>query len=184
MNAWLKNRALISVGLTVTACLLLWLAMAMPLMLKWKSDRAALQAIESRVARMQGLIEVQPQMDRQRRLAEEHLSLFLYSAHEDVPRIGNDMQQRVRQAAAESGLAISRSQVMPAVDDGPFIRAQVAITAQGDLRALADTLAAIELLRPVLLVDQLQLQPQSARAGRNGHQLVIQMRVSAWKVQP
>lgn len=124
--------------------------------------------IEPRIARMQGLLEVEAQLREQSGLASRRLRDVVFPAEGDASALAASLQADVRQLVAESGLTVSNSQVMPVRQGETFDRVAVKLTVAGSLSALDAALIAVAAYQPELLVESLAVFPARASARRRG----------------
>ena len=139
--------------------------------------------IEPRYARLAGL-----RADGARlRLTEEALSTNLarlaYGPEGDPAQAGNAALQQLRTAMASRGLQVSSSQVLPAREEGDFLRIGLNLRVDGELEALSHLLRDMAQMQgPVIFNESVQLssQPFQARA----QNVSAQLNLFVLKVRP
>ena len=149
---------------------------------------APLAAIEPRYARLAGLKEVAPQIERGVAEIGETLARHAYPATGGTDRIGTDLQQRVRRVAESAGMGVTGSQILPVRAATGFSQIPVAVTVEGSLEGLRTMLLGLrEEPPPSIQVDSIVIQTRArrrARAAPVDQHLTAQMNLSVLQLQP
>jgi general secretion pathway protein M len=148
---------------------------------------APLAAIEPRYARLAGLKEVAPQIERGVAEIGETLARHAYPATGGTDRIGTDFQQRVRRVAESAGMGVTGSQILPVRAATGFSQIPVAVTVEGSLEGLRTMLLGLREETPSIQVDSIVIQTRARRRARVApvdQHLTAQMNLSVLQLQP
>lgn len=167
------NRSTLVVGASVGlfAIVILYCVSSLWILRQGYSEK--IDSIAPRTARLLGMLETEEQLDAADRKAASILDELAYPALRDAATTGAAMQKDVRELMMESGMSISGSQVLPRQADAGFDRLTLEVTADGNTEALEGTLAALELMRPLVLVSSLSVKPARAARRRSNEPLII-----------
>jgi general secretion pathway protein M len=180
----LRRKALVAVGFTAAALLLLG-ALAGHYVMRmhlWGMER--LQELEPRQARMLGLRESAAGLDDALKQVRAALPRLGHSADRDAAQVGNDLQQLARRALQAAGLVVASSQVLPPRAGAGFERIAVTLQADGPLSGVQVALAALQGESPRLALDSVVLQ-SSRRSADDGSPVVsCRLTVSVLRLQP
>jgi len=150
--------------------------------------QAPLAAIEPRYARLAGLKEVAPQIERSVAESSETLARHAYPAAHGTDRIGTEFQQRVRRVAEAAEMGVTGSQILPARTATGFSQIPVAVTVEGSLEGLRNMLLGLRDETPSVQVDSVVIHTRARRRARGAppeeQRLVAQMNLSVLQVQP
>jgi general secretion pathway protein M len=185
----LRYRPHVSVGLTLLALLLLLLLLLVPLWTSWARNVEQVEQMEPRIARLAGLEQVQPQIQRAAAAARNELARISYPAEQQATQVGTAMQQVIRRVAGAAELNIVNSQTAAPRTHPEFEEIIVTVNAQGTLEALQKTLLAVQRETPRLFVGSVLVQPigRAARArdqAATGQQVNAQISFSAAHLIP
>lgn len=160
----LANRARIVVGASLAMLLLVLLYCVGNLWALRQGYVEQIDAIAPRSARLLGMLESTEALAAADREAASILEEVAYPALRDAASTGAAIQKDVRELMIEAGMSISGSQVLPRQAEEGFDQITVEITAEGNTDALEQTLASLELMRPLVFVKSLNVKP--ARVSR------------------
>lgn len=154
----LRQRAVVSVAVTLGAALVLALLAGQYVVRKhlWATER--LEEIEPRYARLLGLQAAGPQLEESLKRARAVLPRLGHGPDRDAAQVGNDLQQLGRRALQAAGLSVTSSQVMPPRAEAGFDRIAVSLQGEGALSAVQVALAALQAETPPVLFDGVILQ--------------------------
>lgn len=170
--------ALILGGLLV---LILLFAFELASRYRWASD--TLEMIEPRYARLAGVQRAGDAIVKRRQDASEALARFAHAPDTEVPRIGTDLQQRIRRIAEEYDVRVSGSQIMPAREEGALMTISINASMDGEVGAIAELLASLEAEQPPVLVDSLRVQaPRARRRGDIENRVSVQSTLSVLRL--
>ena len=91
------------------------------------------------------------------------------------------LQETIKSAAAAAQVQIQGMQVLRGEGEAGAVRIGVRIRGAGDVNGLGRLLYAIEVARPVLYPDNLQIQAQAASPGAPASPLQFQLDIAAFK---
>ncbi|MBA4742637.1 MAG: hypothetical protein H2060_08015 [Azoarcus sp.] len=148
---------------------------------RWASD--TLEMIEPRYARLAGVQRAGDAIVKRRQDASEALARFAHAPDTEVPRIGTDLQQRIRRIAEEYDVRVSGSQIMPAREEGALMTISINASMDGEVGAIAELLASLEAEQPPVLVDSLRVQaPRARRRGDIENRVSVQSTLSVLRL--
>ncbi|TGD74102.1 hypothetical protein E4634_08180 [Mangrovimicrobium sediminis] len=168
MIAWAKihQRSAIICGLTL---LLPFLVYCKLLGAAWGLRAEAAGAIDNlgpRIARMQGVLQVQDQLTTLARDAQQLRGQLVYPATADRNTAAASLQSSLRQLMSEAGLSISDSQVLPVREEEKFDYIGIRLTVSGDMASLDRALVALADFKPLVMVEALTAWPTRQRRQR------------------
>lgn len=145
----------------------------------WHSDnKHRLEDIEPRIARLLGYIHSHDQLDDASARAHDQLATLTYPASSDSAATGANIQQQLRHQLEAAGLGVTGSQVLAAQARQGFEEIRVNLTASGSMEALDQALLALQQMRPLVLVNSLELSPARARRNDPEQNVMLQLGVS------
>lgn len=148
---------------------------------QWASD--ALDRIEPRYARLAGVQRAGETILVRRDEAKEALQRFAHAPDTEVPRIGTDLQQRIRRIAEEYDVRVSGSQIMPAREEGALMAISINASMDGEIGAITEVLARLQAEQPPVLVDKLLVQaPRARRRGEIENRVSVQSTLSVLRL--
>ncbi len=156
-NAWIC-------GLTLLVPLIFYLNTLLGVWEMRNDYQSGIDDLTPRIARLQGLIGHEGQLQASASLASKEVVDLVYPASGDQATVSAQLQTSVRQILSEAGLTISNSQVLPVREQDDFDYISIRLTVEGDLSALDAALSDISKFRPLLLVESLEMR--SLRSGR------------------
>ncbi len=171
--------------ITLGLILLLWLWLALTLWGQYRGYHQESWDLIPRIARLNGLIESEQALSESSQRVSQELAGLVYSANADPAVTGTQLQQHVRTALEGAGLSVAGSQILPPQVDRLFTRIQLDVSASGSMEALEAGLLALGELRPLVIVDSVNLQPLRSRRRGDDSQIVnLRLRVTALRSVP
>jgi len=164
------DRPTIIVGSSLGLVLLLVLYLALQLFLLRKEFADDIEVIQPRTARLLGVLDSVEQLGTASDRAQHPLRELVYPPDQDSAKAASALQQKVRELMTSAGLSVSGSQILPQRTALKFDRLSLDITAEGNIDALDEALLNLELMRPLVFVESLKVQPERTRGRRPGHQ--------------
>ena len=164
------DRATIVVG---TSMGLVLLALLWALFYFWslRQDFAQqIDAIEPRTSRLLGIMQSAEQLSNASSEARGALRDLVLPAGRDSANVAASLQQDVREVMTDAGLSISGSQILPTRRAEGYDRLILDIRAEGNVDALNEALAELELLRPMVFIESVKIKPTRTRASRRRQQ--------------
>ncbi|WP_234026762.1 type II secretion system protein GspM [Melaminivora suipulveris] len=125
---------------------------------KHRWAQARLAELEPRYARLKGLQQQQPEIAATLEQARALRSQLVYPASADANQTGNLAQQQVRDLFTTAGLQILSSQVMPAKERNGFDSIPLLVRVEGEWSAVQAALAVLGGQKPVILINDLDIQ--------------------------
>ena len=165
MRLWVQGhrRSAILVMLTFAVPLYLF-AVAMGAMLSARGEyRAEISSIEPRVARMQGLIAKEGQIQESLAGVNTVVADHIYPKSSAAEAVAASLQAEARRILSEAGMDITNSQVLRPRKRDQFDYVAVKIVARGTLAQLDQGLSELDQFRPVIFVESLDTFPNRRR---------------------
>ena len=135
-------------------------AVAMGAMLSSRSEyREQISSIEPRVARMQGLVAKEGQIQASLAVVADHI----YPNSSAAEAVAASLQAEARRMLSEAGMSITNSQVLKPRKRDQFDYVAVKIVARGTLTQLDQGLSELDQFRPVIFVESLDAFPNRRR---------------------
>ena len=168
MIQWVKmhRRSAVICALTLLLPLLVYLKL---LVAAWGLRAQAAEGIdnlEPRMARVQGVLEVQDELGGLAHRAEQARSRLVYPASADRAAAAASLQTDLRQLMREAGLSISDSQVLPARTEDNFDYIAIRLTVSGDMASLDEALTRLAEFKPLVMVEAMDAWPERQRRKR------------------
>jgi hypothetical protein len=150
----------LALGLPVVAAAALWFGIAMPL-IDWHADRDAGLARRIMLAdRMGVLVGALPMLREQAASAAADGSSGPGLLDGDSDSMASaSLQERLQALFLQAGVQLNSVETVPGEQDGGFRRIRLRITFSASWPVLLGLLKDIHVATPVLLVDELQVQP-------------------------
>ena len=163
---WLRTnqRVALVVGLTLLPLLLLYLNGLSSLLGMRGEYQSEIDRQAPRIARLQGLIDHQAQLQQSAQLIDRKSAKLVYPVDEDRAAVAARLQKDVRQILVEAGLSVSNSQVLPVREAETFDYIGLKLTVTGTIDSLDAALVGLAGYTPLLLVDSLEVWPNRTRA--------------------
>lgn len=120
--------------------------------------QSKLDEIEPRYARLMGVKDLLPALEKTTQTSGLRIAKNVYPATVDVSKAGNDAQQRIRGLFEASQLAIVSVQVLEPKDEDGFERIRVVLQAEGGLSNFQEAMIRIKDQSPTVMVDGFSFQ--------------------------
>lgn len=146
----------------------------------WATD--LVEQLEPRYARLEGLRASGATLQQTEQALSANLARLAFGAEGDPAQAGNAALQHLRSAMSSRGVQVSSSQVLPAREEGSFLRIGLNLRVEGELTALRDLMrdmAQPQTQMPVIFSESIQLSNQ-ARTDN----VVAQLNLFVLKVRP
>ena len=168
MIEWLKThqRSAIICGLTLLLPLLVYLNLLVGTWGLGAEYAQDMKRLPQRIARLQGLQEVEDQLRESSSVVQQTTSRLAYPANAERASVAASMQSDVRQLMTDAGLTVSNSQVLPVREEENFDFIGVKLTVAGDIEALDQALAEMANFAPLIIVEGLDVWPTRQRSVR------------------
>lgn len=168
MIAWIDShrRSAVICGLTLLLPLLIFLNMLLGILGLGAEYAQDMERLPQRIARLQGLQEVEGQLRESSSRVQQTTSMLSYPANAEQASVAASMQSDVRQVMSEAGLTVSNSQVMPVREEEKFDFIGVKLTVAGDIADLDTALAELASFSPLIIVEGLDVWPTRQRSVR------------------
>jgi general secretion pathway protein M len=175
--SWFRShqRAAWICGLTLALPLLAYLITLSELVGMYSSYQTHIGRTESRVARLQGLIEQQNKLSNASQSALAQVVELVYPGNQDSAAISTTLQTGVRQIFTSAGLSVTNSQVLPVREQDDFDYIGLRITVSGPLDALDAALLDLTQYQPLVLLESLGVRPE----GRVRRGAVLEQKITA-----
>jgi len=139
-------------------------AAAMGAMLSARGEyREQISSIEPRVARMQGLVAKEDQIQASLAGVNTVVADHIYPKSSAAEAVAASLQAEARRMLSEAGMNITNSQVLRPRKRDQFDYVAVKIVARGTLTQLDQGLSELDQYRPVIFVESLDAFPNRRR---------------------
>jgi general secretion pathway protein M len=177
MSILAANRSMVVVLLSLLPAVLLYAWLLSFVFMKRADYVNVTETLSPRIARVQGIAQSEDLLRARAASLEARLAELVYPFSEDRASTAAALQQSLRAELQQAGLEVSGSQIMsPRVSDD-FDHIVVSVNAAGDTLALARALDALAVLRPMVLVQDLDVQAQRSRRGQPDGQIAVRMQL-------
>jgi len=180
---WMKNHrrstALVAVTLLLPAYLLM--SILGQLLVSRAAYSEQIDAIEPRIASMQGLIAHQATLQEATAAANAPISDHVYPRRTDGAAVAVALQSEARSILADAGMQVTNSQVLPVRKRDAFDYVAVKVVAKGSLSQLNAGLSGFTQFRPVMLVESIDIFP-SRRRGDDSQVLTVSVQLLSLRV--
>ncbi|MEH6585324.1 MAG: type II secretion system protein GspM [Halioglobus sp.] len=168
MIEWFKThqRSAIICGLTLLLPLLVYLNLLLGTWGLGAEYAQDMKRLPQRIARLQGLQEVEDQLRESSGVVQQTTSRLAYAANAERASVAASMQSDVRQLMTDAGLTVSNSQVLPVREEENFDFIGVKLTVAGDIEALDQALAEMANFAPLIIVEGMDVWPTRQRSVR------------------
>jgi len=162
---WLQTnrRTAVIVGLTLLLPILLYLNALLGLLSMRQEYQADIARQTPRIARLQGLIDHQAQLQQSAELVDREIVSLVYPVEEDRAAVAARLQKDVRQILVEAGLSVSNSQVLPVREVELFDYIGLKVTVTGTIDSLDAALSALSGYTPLLMIESMEVWPNATR---------------------
>ncbi len=127
-------------------------------------SRAEIAKITPRVSRLIGLLDAESEMRKSLSLVSEGNKLLTYPSREEESVIATSLQAELRKIMSDAGLTVTNSQVLKLRKKKNFDLIGLNMTTTGTIKALDTALTGLEVYRPLVLVESLNVYPNSRRS--------------------
>lgn len=179
----LSRAQLIVVG-TLAVIAVVWFLIALNLFGKYRAYHQESKDLVPRIARLTGLIESEAKLREANEQISTQIAGLAFPGTSDPAATGASMQQLIRSSFEKAGLVVAGSQILPPRIDPLFTRIQLELTANGSLESLETALLELRELRPLVLVDSLNIQPARVRRGDPAQMISLRIRLTSLRVLP
>ena len=155
-----RTGQLMALGVPVLMGATLWLGVAMPL-IEWRDDRDAALARRFALANhMEALVAAVPALREQAAAAASTGTDTAALLEGDSDAIASaSLQERLQAMFLEAGVQLNSVETVPGEEAGAFRRIRLRISFNASWPVLVALLKDMHVATPVLLVDELQIQP-------------------------
>lgn len=179
----LQARGVAVLFLVLVLCGLALLVSEFSFRYRWAHDTLA--TLEPRHARFAGVRDAGELIQGGTADIHQKLARVAHPASTEIPRIGTDLQQRMRRMADENDLRVSGSQIQPTREQEEFVVVSVAGTLEGEIDSIGEFLLRLQSEEPPVLVEKLAIQTPRARRGVTaGVRVTVQLTLSVLRLQP
>lgn len=177
-------RIVVLQALTIGLVLTPFIAGAIFVWNKHKGFEAKLSEWEPRHARLQGIVQQQPDFTAHTQLAETLMAAYAYPAASEATQNVNDAQQRIRTALEQGGLKVDAINVSAPAEDGAYVRYRVVAKIDGNINSLSRSLMQLRQQMPILVVDSMRITNEGPMVKASVQRLTGQIEFSILKVKP
>lgn len=145
-------------SILVLACIVYFLSMRQEFVRE-------IESIEPRTARLLGILESAGKLEAASAAAQARLRDLAFPSGRDSATVAASLQQNVRELMNDAGISVTGSQILATRSADGYDRLTLDITGEGNIEALDNTLAELELMRPLVFVESLKIKPVRMRRG-------------------
>lgn len=131
--------------------------------------------LKPKITRLAGLIKSEEQLQVLELGAAGELLDLIYSVDDDTNAVGALMQQEIRAIFERSEMNVTGSQIISRKAETEFIHVGLNASLRGRLDTLEDALIQLESMRPVVVVERIEIKPRRQRRRRGGNNVPEQM---------
>ncbi|HXH03627.1 MAG TPA: type II secretion system protein GspM [Candidatus Competibacteraceae bacterium] len=134
------------------------------LLAKYQLYEETLDELQARLVRYTALVEQRPQLEARIQALRQDQSVATQLLERTSPNLAaTALQQHLKQAVESNGGSLLSTQILPAANEGGFTRIGLRAQINADVPTLQKLLHALESARPLLFVDNLQINAQRLR---------------------
>jgi general secretion pathway protein M len=180
-----RTGQLLALALTVLALASLWLGVAAPL-IDWHGERAALVAQRAALAqRMETLVTTRTALQEQAKAVAAGGAGETALLEGDSDSVASAALQEMLQAMfAQAGLQLNSVETLPGEEAGAYRRIRLRVSFNASWPVLMALLKDVQLARPALLVDEVQLQPALHRISTAPGTFDVSISLFAFRAEP
>jgi len=175
----------LAVALGLLALASLWLGIAAPL-LDWHAERAAMVTQRTALAqRMEALAASRGELQAQVRAVAAGGAGETALLEGDSDSVASAALQEVLQAMfAQAGIQLNSIETLPGEEAGGYHRIRLRVSFNASWPVLMALLKEIELARPALLMDEIQVQPALHRISTAPRSFDVSCAIFAFRAEP
>lgn len=162
------DRPTIVVGLSLLCPVILVIIAIGDFWLLRQQYASEIDNISPRTARLLGFIQTEDQLDTAVARINGGLDAVAYPGDIDSDMTAAAMQQKIREVMTNTGLSVSGSQILPPKEIEGFERLLLNITVEGNIDALDEAISDLRLLRPLVLIEAVNIKPARHSRARRG----------------
>lgn len=176
---------LLALTLTVLILAVLWLGVALPL-IEWYGDRAETLAQRSALAqRMETLVATRAGLQDQARAVAAGGSGETALLEGDSDSVASASLQELLQAMfMQAGIQLNSVETLPGEEAGAYRRIRLRVSFNASWPVLMSLLKDIQIARPALLMDEMQVQPALHRISTAPGTFDISCSIFAFRSEP
>ena len=122
--------------------------------------------IDSRTARILGLIEAEKDLSAAASQLRSHLRDMAYADNTTTATVSAAMQQLVRDVMTSAGLSVTSSQILAARQIDGLERLSLDISVAGNIGGVEEAVANLGLLNPLVLIESTSVKPSPMTVAR------------------
>ena len=174
LSPWAQRAALV----TGVFALVLLVVVAWVYWLNWARYARAQDQIDSRIARIDGILASSADIDARLAQAKTAVGPWLHKGGADAQ---NEILQRLREMVVASGATLVSSQAaaVPAEGEQQLARVRVSATVSGEWPQLVQLGQALQAQRPLYLVRSLNIQREGQVAGKTSQKARMTFQLEA-----
>lgn len=160
---------LLALAILAGLCLVVWLAVAQPLLGLFGSYRDTVAQAVDQLPRLRALAAMAPSLEAElARIDRDPGARTRQLAGANDALAAADLQNRLGRIAAANGVVLRSTQILPPEEEEGFRRIAIRVALEGDTKALLKILHGLETAPTLLFVDNLEIRSRSGgRVRRN-----------------
>lgn len=155
----------LTLWLVLVVALILYALYAVFMFSWFQEQRQQQETLEMRLSRIQGLQLQREEILRQHTQSQEQLSSLIYPASQEANSVSTQLQQQIRQTTDAFNIENIGSRILEPRDVNNLQEVSINIRANMDLEQLESFLMSLNELRPLVFIQDLQLQPTTRARG-------------------
>ncbi len=169
------DRSTVVVGLSLLCLVTLVLFAIADFWLMRQDYAGEIENITPRTARLLGFIQTEEQLAEAVSGLDGVLEELAYSGARDSAMTAASMQQEIREVMTGTGLSVLGSQILKSKQIEGFEQINLDITVEGNIGSLDEAIASLRVLRPMVLVESVDIKPLRVRSTRRGKETEPQL---------
>ncbi len=162
-----KQQRLVAVGMLLVVGVLFYVLAVGPLIALARGYNETIDELQFRLQRYKKVAAGKDVLlERMKAIRRQQESSGRLSTRKTPALASADLQKFVKQAIDKAGGQLTSTQVIPAREEGQFLRIALKVRMSGDMEVLRGVLYAIETARPTLIIDNLNIRPIRGRRNR------------------
>jgi len=175
MNYLMKYRSMLVVGMTVGFVAIILFSVYVNMYQRYERYQNEVDRMQLRISRFIGLAESEADFVQENQKLDGYLSRFFYKADMDEITAENTFQRKMSELFQQMGVSVSGSQILPAVKSERYTKLKLDITLTVSMEELKFALEAIKEVSPIVVVEQIAIQPNRAGRGDVDQTLTVKM---------
>lgn len=155
-----RHRRWLALALLGAVVLLFVFSVIVPIAGVFRENRESIEELEFRLQRYLKIIRSKEELlDRAEEVRAQIAEEGYFSMRETAALASADMQKMIKEIVAKAGGQLTSTQVVPVQEGEEFPRIAIKVRISGSIDVLREVLYEVESARPLLIVENLNIQP-------------------------